>query len=54
MSSIQNVSGVAFKGNYIIPFDQIKDSATMRAIGAETAKYVDQNDMMQRRYCCKN
>ncbi len=49
MSSIQNVSGVTFKGNYIIPFDQVKDSATMRVIGAETAKYVDQNDMMQRK-----
>jgi len=47
MSSIQNVSGISFKGNYIIPFDQVKDSATMRAIGAETSKYVDQRDMMQ-------
>ena len=33
MSSIPNVSGISFKSNYIIPFDQVKDSATMRAIG---------------------
>lgn len=48
MTSFQNVSGVSFKSNYIIPFDQVKDSETMRAIGAETAKYVDKKDMMQR------
>ncbi len=50
MSNIQNVSSINFKGNYIIPFDQVKDSATMRAIGAESAKYVDQKDMMENKY----
>ena len=47
MSSIQNVNGISFEGSYIIPFDQVKDSATMRTIGAETAKYVNQNNMTQ-------
>lgn len=49
LSNISNVNGISFKGNYIIPFDQVKDSATMRAIGAETAKYVDIKDTQQRK-----
>lgn len=49
MTHFRNVSSVAFQGNYIIPFDQLKDSATTRAIGYETAKYVDPNDIMQRK-----
>ena len=49
MSNVLNVGGVSFKGNYIIPFDQVKDSATMRAVGSETAKYVDTKDIAQRK-----
>lgn len=49
MSNIPNVSSIPFRGNYIIPFDQVKDSSTMRAIGTETAKYVDPKDMAQRK-----
>ena len=48
MSGIQNVSNLSFKGNYIIPFNQIKDSSTMRAIGSETVKYANPKNMMQR------
>ena len=47
MLGVQNVSSVPFQGNYLIPFNQIKDSATMRAIGAETSKYADIRDMAQ-------
>lgn len=43
MSSVQRVS---FGSNYIIPFNQIKNSSTMRQIGAETQKFVPNiNDM---------
>lgn len=45
MSGVQSIS---FASNYLIPFNQIKDSATMRNIGAESAKYIkSENDMMQ-------
>ena len=37
MSSVQRVS---FGSNYIIPFNQIKNSATMRQLGIETQKFV--------------
>ena len=48
MSGMQSVNSVSFGSNYIIPFNQIKDSATMRSIGQETAKYADPaKDMMK-------
>ena len=48
MSGIQSVNSVSFGSNYIIPFRQIKDSETMRALGSETARFGDpQKDLMK-------
>ncbi len=41
-----SVQGVSFGSNYIIPSNQIKNSATMRQLGIETQKFVpDKNDI---------
>lgn len=48
MSSIQNMNNITFKSNYLIPFSEINktDSATMRQVGAATAKYTSEPDGM--------
>lgn len=48
MSSIQNINSISFRSNYLIPFSEINktDSATMRQVGAATAKYASTPDSM--------
>lgn len=43
MSGIQ---GVTFGSNYIIPKEQFKDSATMKKLGMESAKYIKKEENM--------
>jgi hypothetical protein len=45
---MSSVNAISFGSNYLIPFNQVKDSSTMRSIGAESAKYVkNQEDISQ-------
>lgn len=45
---MSGVQGVSFTSNYIIPFNEVKDSATMRQLGAESAKFIKgEEDVMQ-------
>ena len=47
MSGIQNY-GITFNGNYLIPYNQMRDSKQVGALGAETAKFVQNpNDIAQ-------
>jgi len=50
MLSVQNINSVPFRSSYLIPFSEINktNSATMREVGAVTAKYITApNSMMQ-------
>ena len=50
MANLQNVNGVVFRSNYLIPYSEINktDFVTMRQVGAATAKYATApENMMQ-------